>query len=266
MRRLLALALLLPACAHADPLLDTVAGMWVIGSTSNCVRNPYEWTVLPFKFEATLTFHDRAGRTNTERVDTGGQDGFTTTTLSSPDVPAGTRWAYEAAGPGVVAVRNFGTGRQFTLLRCALTEHGPKLTAGPAPTFAEPLALVAWLIGHSGRGFVAVDEAANETVFSPGLRAALRASLLRSRQRDEPPCEANGDIILDTQEGGTAQNLRLSVQPTAADRAMVSASYDVDGSHRDRRYFTVNLDGVWKLENIIEANGTSLRRSLDCRP
>jgi len=266
MRCLLTLALLLPACAHADPLLDTVAGTWAIGSTSNCARNPYEWTVLPSKLGARLTFRDRAGQTNTEQVDTDGQDGFTTTILSSPDVPAGTRWAYEAAGHGVVAVRNFGTGRQITLLRCALTGAVPKRTAGPAPTFAEPLALVAWLIGHSGRGFVAVDEVANETVFSPGLRAALRASLLRSRQRNEPPCGANGDIILDTQDGGTAQNLRLSVQPTAADRATVSASYDVDGFHRDRRYFAINLDRVWKLENIIEANVTSLRRSLDCRP
>jgi len=71
------------------------------------------------------------------------------------------------------------------------------------PTFTDPAALVTWLIkSNNGRGFQFVDDAATPPVFSPGLRSALLASLTRSRQRNEPPWGADGDIILDTQEDG----------------------------------------------------------------
>lgn len=71
------------------------------------------------------------------------------------------------------------------------------------PTFTDPAALVTWLIkSNNGRGFQFVDDAATAPVFSPGLRSALLASLTRSRQRNEPPWGADGDIILDTQEDG----------------------------------------------------------------
>lgn len=139
-----------------------------------------------------------------------------------------------------------------------------KVLAG-TPTFTDPAALVTWLLQHSSRDFRPEDDNASDNVFSPGLRAALRATYLRSRQRNEPPCGANGDIILDTQEEGAPANLRVSVQPTGSDRVTVATSYDIAGYHRDRRYLTINLGGVWKLENIIEADGSSLRRSLDCR-
>ena len=151
---------------------------------------------------------------------------------------------------------------------------GPKLlvvillaggAAPPTPTFTDPVALVTWLIQHSGRGFNYSDDGANGAVFSPGLRAALRASFARSRQRNETPCGADGDVILETQEGGPAQNLKLTAKPAAADRTTVAASFDVDGAHRTPQFMTVLLDGVWKVENIVRPDGTSLRRSLDCR-
>jgi len=145
---------------------------------------------------------------------------------------------------------------------------GTTVTASPGtatPTFTDPMALVTWLIEHSGRGFDYSNDAATVAVFSPGLRTALRASFARSRQRGEPPCGANDDIILSTQEGGAAQNLRLSAQTTAPDRTTVASSFDVDGYHRDKQFMTVNLGGVWKLENIVEIGEGSLRRSLDCR-
>ena len=260
-RLLLVLLVLLPAGARAQTLLDAVSGSWAIGSTAECGRSPYQWTVQASDTGTTIAFRDRTGRVNSERVDAQQQDGFTTTTVASPDVRAGTRWDYRAAGAGFT-VRNLSTGRQFTLVRCATSGQQQAVAA---PTFSDPVALIAWLIGHSGKGFNAVDDAATGNVFSPGLRQAVRAAMLRSRQRDEPPCGADGDIILDTQEDGETQNVRLSAQPTGPDRVTVAASFDVDGYHRDRRYMTVNLDGAWKLENIIESNGSSLRRSLDCR-
>ena len=145
---------------------------------------------------------------------------------------------------------------------------GPTITAGrgtATPVFTDPIALVTWLIQQSGHGTSFSDDAANVAVFSPGLRTALRTSYARSRQRNEPPCGMDGDIILNTQEGGAAQNLRLSTQATAPDRTTVASSFDVDGYHRNQQFMTVNLGGAWKLENIVDAHGVSLRRSLDCR-
>ena len=136
--------------------------------------------------------------------------------------------------------------------------------AAPAPTFNDPVALVTWLLRSSGHGFNALDDAASAPVFSPGLRAAVRASLAHARQTNDPPCGGNGDFILDTQENGLVRNVRLSAQSTAADRRAVSASYEVDGYQRKRSFMVVLLDGAWKLENIVEANGRSLRRALGC--
>jgi hypothetical protein len=135
-----------------------------------------------------------------------------------------------------------------------------------APTFNDPTSLVLWLIQHSaGRGLNVTDVPSTSNVFSPGLRAALTASFQRSRLRNEPPCGADGDIILETQEEGAVSNLRLSAQQTAPDRTIVAASFDVDGYHRAPRFMTVLLDGAWKVENIVSADGVSLRRALDCR-
>ena len=142
---------------------------------------------------------------------------------------------------------------------------GGNAQAGPAPSFPDPVALVGWLLAHSGREFRPEDDSATATVFSPGLRAALRASFARSHQRNEPPCGADGDIILETQEGGRPSNVRLAAQRTEPDRVVVAASFDVDGYHRDSKFMTVQLDGVWKLENIVMAEGISLRRSLACQ-
>ena len=158
--------------------------------------------------------------------------------------------------------------RLSALAACAVLMLGPAAAAAPsvpAPTFNDPTALVTWLITHSGHGFEARDDAATATVFSPGLRAAIRTSFARSRQRKEPPCGADGDIILDSQEPGTPENLRVSAQTTAPDRQTVAATFDIVGYHRTPKFMTVLLDGTWKVENIISADGLSLRRSLDCR-
>ncbi len=137
--------------------------------------------------------------------------------------------------------------------------------AAATPTFSDPAALVTWLIQHAnGNGFKPEDDAANTAVFSPGLRAALRASFARSRQRNEPPCGADGDVIVETQEFGPVTNLRVGSQPTAADRATVAASFDVVGYHRAPKFMAVLLDGTWKVENIVTADGSSLRRVLAC--
>ena len=262
LRSLLIPLTLLPFPAAAQSVLNGVNGAWAIGSPAACAGSSYDWTVLSSDAATTIIFRDRAGRVNSERIDAQQQDGFTTTTISSQDVRPGTRWDYRTTSPGTFTVRNLSNGRQFTLVRCSPATH-PQPVA--TPTFADPVALVTWLIGHSSGGFEAWDDAANANVFSPGLREALRMSFLRSRQQGEPPCGADGNIILDMQENGAAHNLRLSSRPTAPDRVTVAASFDVDGYHRDRRFMTVNLDGVWKLENIVQANGSSLRRSLDCR-
>jgi hypothetical protein len=137
--------------------------------------------------------------------------------------------------------------------------------AAPSPSFNDPRELVKWLVENSGRGFIATDSAANANVFSPGLRAELQTSLARSHRLNEPPCGADGDIILDSQESGTPQNLQLLVRPTAPDRQTVMASFDIVGYHRNQRFMTVLLEGSWKIENIIDTNGKSLRRLLACR-
>ena len=259
----LAAMLLLPAGAKAQSVLAAVNGTWAIGSAAECARSPYEWSVQPSDGGTSIAFRDRTGRANTERVDAQQPDGFTTTTVSSPDVRAGTRWDYRRTGPDTFIVRNLATGRQFTLVRCAAAAVAVPAVA--TPVFTDPVALITWLIGHSGRGFNATDDGSAVNVFSPGLRDAIRRSLLRSRQAGDVPCGLDGDILLDTQEEGIVRNLRLSAAPNGPDRVAVAASYEVDGYHRDRRYLTVNLDGAWKLENINESDGSSLRRLLDCR-
>lgn len=270
MRNLLLIALtLLPAAARAQAPLDAIAGAWAIGAVSACSGAAYDATVRAADSPPSLTFRDRAGRANVEQVIAQRPGGFTTATLASPDVAPGTRWDYAAAGPDRFEVRNLATGRRFVLLRCTgpqATPHTtPRAAALPIPLFANPAELISWLLLHSGRGFDPGNVPATAPVFSPGLRAALESSYARSRRDDEPPCGAEGDILLSTQEDGAAQNIRLAVQATAPDRATVSASFDADGYHRDRRYMTVLLDGVWKLENILETDGGSLRRALDCR-
>jgi hypothetical protein len=150
-------------------------------------------------------------------------------------------------------------------LVAALALAAAPARAATAPTFSDPVALVTWLIQHSGgHGFQEQDDAASATVFSPGLRAAIRASFARSRQRNEPPCGADGDFILETQEDGPVTNLRVSSQPTASDRATVATSFDIVGYHRSPKFMAVLLDGAWKVENIVSAEGVSLRRSLAC--
>lgn len=155
--------------------------------------------------------------------------------------------------------------RIVILLFAVVTLSAAVAKGTAAPAFTDPVALVTWLIRNSGHGFQADDDATTASVFSPGLRATLRASLARSRQRNEPPCGADGDIILNSQEDGTPQNLRLSTRSTAPDRQTVTVSFDIVGYHRDRRFMTVLLDGTWKVDNIVDADGASLRRSLECR-
>ena len=134
--------------------------------------------------------------------------------------------------------------------------------AASVPTFDDPVALVGWLLRNSMHGFNGLNDAASAPVFSPGLRAAVRTSLARGRQLDGPSCGGDGDFILNTQENGDLSNVRLSAQPTAVDRRTVSASYDVDSYHREQQFMVVMLDVKWKLENIMEPSGKSLRRIL----
>ena len=267
MRRALLIPLmLLSSAARAQGLLDGMGGAWAVGSTASCLRSPYALTVTTRDGSPVLSFRDRAGRVNDERVDSQQAEGVTTTTLRSPDVPPGTRWSYAAAGTEAFVVRNLSNGRQFTIVRCPGSTPRPAAAAdGSNPTFSDPTALVAWLLQQSSQGVNFGDDTKNADVFSPGLRAALRASFARSRRDDAPPCGANGDIIRASQEDGRVENLRLSTQATAPDRATVAASFDVDGYHRNRRFMMVSLEGAWRLENIVEADGSSLRRSLDCR-
>ena len=70
--------------------------------------------------------------------------------------------------------------------------------AAPAPTFVDPVALVDWLLHTSGHGFDPLGDTGSAPVFSPGLRAAVSASLAHARQTNDPPCGGNGDFILDT--------------------------------------------------------------------
>ena len=127
-----------------------------------------------------------------------------------------------------------------------------------------------WLIEHAGgRGFDGTDDRANAAVFSPslrtGLRTALRQSLVRGRQQGQPPCGANGDVVLDMQEYGPIQGLRLMTEKTESDRATVRATSEAVGYHRDLTLMAVRLNGAWMAENIVTADGHSLRRSLACR-
>ncbi len=266
-RHILLIALiLLPSAARAQALSDVMGGSWAIGSTSNCLRSPYEFTVTTRDASTVLSFRDQAGRINDERLDYQWEDGVNTTTLRSPDVPPGTYWTYVLTRTRAFLVRNLSNGKQFTMVPCSI--GAPRLFAtveGGDPTFTDPTALVAWLLQQSSQGVNFGDASKNANVFSPGLRGALRASFAQSRREDSPPCGANGDIIRDSQENGRVENLRLSTQATAPDRATVAASFDVDGYHRNRRFMVVNLDGTWKLENIVEADGKSMRRSLECR-
>ena len=253
---------------RAQVSLDAIAGTWAIGNPAACTTAPYTVTVQANGTPPAIVFTDRAGNANTEDLDTIGPEGFATTTAASRNTTLGTRWTYTLAGPDRFEVRNGENGRRFNLVRCTPGTQPavmPRTPARTTPTFTDPASLVTWLLQHSGRDFDPGNDTANAAVFSPGLRAALRATFQRSRERNQPPCGANGDIILATQEAGAPENLRTSVQPTAPDRITVAASYDLLGDHRNRRYLTVNLDGAWKLENIIEADGISLRRSLDCR-
>ena len=127
----------------------------------------------------------------------------------------------------------------------SLPAQAPAPTARDGtPTFSDPLSLVTWLLQHSGRDFDYTKDSTTVNVFSPGLRTALRNSFAHSRQVNEPPCGANGDIILASQEIGPVTNLRLSVEHTASDRATVSASFDIMGYHRDRQFMTVILDSA----------------------
>lgn len=257
---------MLPVAARAEGLLDGVAGTWAIGSAAACARSAYEWSVLLSGGGPSILFRDRTGRVNRERVDAHRSDGFTTTTTASPDVPAGTRWDYAAAGEGVFIVRNLSNGRQFALVRCAGAAVQPaagQAAMRMAPTFSDPVALVRWLIENSTHGFSIGDDAANANVASPGLRTALRESIRRAGQRGEVGC-LNADPIVGAQDEVTVRNLRLSAQATGPDRVKVTASFDASGTANSAQFLTVNLDGNWKLENIVGAGGFSLRRLLAC--
>lgn len=261
-RAVLVASTLLPLVVRAEGVLDGAAGAWAIGGGTACARSSYQLEVLPSGTGMTIRFRARSGRVNQERVDAQPGDGFTATTKASPDVPAGTRSEYTAGGPAVFVVRNLSSGRSFTLVRYptagarqALQQQAqPPIartvpTVGPAPTFSDPVALVGWLVENSARGFNASDDTQNANVLSPGLRAALRASLQRARQRGEAPCGVDADIIRAVQDDVTLGNLRLAAEPTGPDRVRVTATYDLDGSWRSWQFLTVNLDGGWKVKS-----------------
>ena len=133
----------------------------------------------------------------------------------------------------------------------------------PTPTFTDPVALVTWLVTH-GEAVQYADDRTNGSLFSPGLRTAMRASLEKASRAKEVPCGLDGNVILECQECGPAQHLRVASQATAPDRATVSASFDIVGTPRSPRFMAVLLDGTWKIENIVNAEGGSLRRQLQC--
>ena len=251
--------------AYAQTSIESLDGVWAVDGPAACVTTPYRWLTSQSGDQTIVRFTDAANKVNVEQVVATQDRGFTTATLASPTVPVGARWDYTVQDRNLVLVRNLSNGRAFKLVRCVASLEQAAAVSTAAPTFSDPLTLIAWLLANSGNGFEPLNDASTGNVFSPGLRDAVRSSVAHSRAVNEPPCGANGDFILETQEMGRPINTRLAVQTSAVDRAAVSASYDVDGHHRTRRYMVVNLGGAWKLENIQEANGSTLRRSLACR-
>ena len=111
---LAAAGLLALSCVSALAQQDFPEGTWAVGNRNACWTKPYELRIARDVWQ----FTDNRHAVNTEKVLSASGRKYLTETISSPDVPRGTRWTYTFTSDAVGLVSN-SLGTSFTIVRCA---------------------------------------------------------------------------------------------------------------------------------------------------
>lgn len=238
-------------------LLDQFAGTWAIGTAAACRTAPYAVTL----DNGILTFRDRAGATNVERVTSSGPEGFTAVTERSPTVARDARWSYTYGGEtDRVMVESLGTGRTFTLLRC---RQGPSDAASSAVA-VEAFLTRSFNIYRSGRTVDYTDVRTARTFVTAELWGAVSRVFAIAQRRNEVPC-MNGDPFVGAQEIEVS-NVRVRVASAGAGVASGTVAFRNAGDEKTMRFDLVETDQGWRVNDIGGPDMPSLRRFLSaCR-
>ena len=94
--------------------IEALQGTWAIGPQADCAMKPYLWSISG----DSMSFIDRLGHLNVERVVGRRFDDIASETTQSAEMPIGTQWSYHIESLDYVRVRNLQSGREFTLKRC----------------------------------------------------------------------------------------------------------------------------------------------------
>lgn len=238
-------------------LLDQFAGTWAIGSSAACRTAPYVVTLN----NGLLTFRDRTGAINVERVTSSGPEGFMATTERSPTVARGARWSYSFGGEtDWVTVENLGTGRTFVLTRCG---QGPSDAASSAMA-VEALLTRLFDIYRVGGTVDYTDPRAARAFITADLWSAMARVFAVAQRRNEVPC-LNGDPFVGAQEIEVS-NVRVRVASAGAGSASGTVAFRNSGTDKTIRYELVETDQGWRVNDIGSPDMPSLRRYLaTCR-
>ncbi len=128
----IAAGILAMSCGSAPAQQDFPEGAWAIGNRNSCSTRPYELHIAQDVWQ----FTDARHAVNVEKVLSASGRKYLTETISSPDVPRGTRWTYIFTGDTVGLVSN-SLGTSFTIFRC--TDLPADARASPS---AQPRAIV----------------------------------------------------------------------------------------------------------------------------
>lgn len=109
----IAAGILAMSCGSAPAQQDFPEGAWAIGNRNSCSTRPYELHIAQDVWQ----FTDARHAVNVEKVLSASGRKYLTETISSPDVPRGTRWTYTFTGDAVGLVSN-SLGTSFTIFRC----------------------------------------------------------------------------------------------------------------------------------------------------
>ncbi len=128
----IAAGMLAMSCVSAPAQQNFPEGTWAIGNRNSCLTRPYELHIAQDVWQ----FTDSRHAVNVEKVQSASGSKYLTETISSPDVPRGTRWTYTFTSDAVGLVSN-SLGTSFTIFRCADLQADAR--ASPS---AQPQAIV----------------------------------------------------------------------------------------------------------------------------